>query len=314
MGEVVKSAIYAPAMTQWVAEARPMVAAITEADAMTVALERKTAESRDIAQARRIELGMYLRKVRGLMPARGTADEGWRAFLDAIEISVSTAHVYMEDAGKVSNRTASMSPAQVERSGAAYEKAPTDDRPAAPPPTDDDVEQEAARTASQAEAVGEPDVEIDRDTWCTPLWLAEAIGEWDIDPCSNDRSHIKARETFDLEKGINGLERAKQIGKLIRLFINPPYSDVMPWIQAYKHTRFCFLLKFDPSTKWFAALMERTELVLFPRGTRIQFEAPAGVPPEKALANQFPHALFYARGDDATDAIKSLCFSPWRTK
>lgn len=293
-----------PAISVWVEETRALIAEVTEGDAMEIAVERKLGETRDVARARRIALGLKLQQVRRALPARGSASDGWMAYLEAIEMSDTTAARYMKEATGITERAITQS-SQLGNS---------DDRPASPPPTDDDVEQEAAREVGAIAESPEPDVEIDRDTWCTPLWLAEAVGEWDIDPCSNDRSHIKAREMYDLDKGQDGLELARNIGKSIRLFINPPYSDVMPWVQAYKHTRFCFLLKFDPSTKWFAALMERTELVLFPKGTRIKFEPPEGVAAKDAIAPQFPHALFYACGDDATDAIKSLCFTPWRTK
>ncbi len=160
-------------------------------------------------------------------------------------------------------------------------------------------------------ASGESDVdavEIDRDTWCTPKWIADALGAWDLDPCSNERSHIQSARSFRFdERGEDGLALASSIDATARVFVNPPYSAVAPWIAAYGHTRFCFLLKFDPSTKWFTALMALTELVLIPQGTRIQFEAPPGVPPEKSGSNQFPHALFFARAVDASDDIRAKC-------
>jgi hypothetical protein len=62
-----------------------------------------------------------------------------------------------------------------------------------------------------------------------------------------------------------------------------------------------------------AELIERTHLILIPKGTRIQFEPPPGVPLDKAMANQFPHALFYAREEDATPEIRALCFA-WRVE
>lgn len=148
----------------------------------------------------------------------------------------------------------------------------------------------------------------DRDTWVTPLYLARAVGRWDLDPCSNDRSHLDAAKTFRLDRGQDGLVLAPFVSSRTRVWINPPYSDVMPWIKAYGHTRFCFLVKFDPSTKWCRELIKRTELVLFPTGKRIAFEPPPGV---EGASNQFPHGLFYARADDATDAISALC-TRWR--
>jgi len=83
---------------------------------------------------------------------------------------------------------------------------------------------------------------------------------------------------------------------------------VLRWIRAYAHTRFCFLLRFDPSTKWFAELYDVCELVAIPRGRRINFEPPPGV---KASSQTFPHALFYRRYADATPAVLRACIS-WR--
>lgn len=148
--------------------------------------------------------------------------------------------------------------------------------------------------------------DADRDTWCTPRWITDAVGRWDLDPCSNPRSTVQADETCRLDCGQDGLEHAALVAHTARVFINPPYSDVMPWVQAYRHTRFCFLLKFDPSTRWCEALLEHTSVVLFPRRTRVEFSPPPGV---ESSANPFPHALFYARLADVTDAIRALCFT-----
>lgn len=294
---MVRAAIIEPAITQLVAETRELMAALSEAEVATAKLEVRLTESREAARARRLELGLMLTRARQQLPARGTSTNGWRAYLEAIEMAESTAHRYMAEASSVSNRTGFQSSSNVEHSEVANEDVP--------PPSDDDAPREADCAATDDE------IEIDRDTWCTPKWITEAIGEFGLDPCANERSHVQAQTTFDLSRGEDGLVLASSVKKKARVFINPPYSDVTPWIEAYKHTRFCFLLKVDPSTKWFELLLEHTELVLIPRRTRIQFEAPAGVPPEKAIANQFPHALFYAHATDATDAIAALCFPGW---
>lgn len=149
--------------------------------------------------------------------------------------------------------------------------------------------------------------DADRDTWCTPKWITDAIGRFDLDPCSNARSTVQSELSFRLERGEDGLEQAAWVNANARVFINPPYSNVMPWVQAYRHTRFCFLLKLDPSTKWCEALLEYTSIVLLPRRTRVEFEPPPGV---EGSNNPFPHALFYSRLTDATDAIRALC-STW---
>ncbi len=152
----------------------------------------------------------------------------------------------------------------------------------------------------------------DRDTWCTPEWIAAAIGKWDLDPCSNSRSHVIASRRFALEDGDDGLVRSVDFDVGTRVFVNPPYSlgQVIRWIAAYGHMRFCFLVRFDPSTEWFGELYAKSRLVCVPRGRRVNFEPPPGV---RASSNVFPHALFYARVEDATPAILRACIA-WRTR
>lgn len=162
--------------------------------------------------------------------------------------------------------------------------------------------------AGTTDVVLAPNDEPDRDTWCTPKWLADAVGEFDLDPCSNSRSHIRARSTCKLSEGRDGLARCPT--QDTRTWINPPYSagQVIRWVRAYQHTRFTFLVRLDPSTEWFAELYRASEVLLVPRGKRIDFEPPPGV---KASSNPFPHVLAYADHRDITREIETLCFE-WR--
>ncbi len=151
-----------------------------------------------------------------------------------------------------------------------------------------------------------------RDGWATPLWLAEIIGSVYLDPCSNPRSHILARNTCSLETGGNGLfvcEKGVLTGpgwwseldpeyEILysqawadhTVYVNPPYArgQVIRWVRHYRHTRFIFLLRWDPSTDWFSELHPHCTHVWFP-DQRINFEPPPGV---KSSSNPFPHALF----------------------
>jgi hypothetical protein len=153
--------------------------------------------------------------------------------------------------------------------------------------------------------------EPDRDTWTTPAWIADALGRFDLDPCSNERAVIHATQAFTLANGLNGLDLAPAVDPEARVFINPPYSrgQVIRWVKAYAHTRFCFLLRFDPSTTWFAQLYRKSGLVVVPR-RRINFDPPPGT---KAFPNVYPHGLFFARASDASEQIKRLSYA-WRTR
>lgn len=131
-----------------------------------------------------------------------------------------------------------------------------------------------------------------RDSWCTPKWLADLLGKFDLDPCSNPRSHIRASRRLMLEEGSDGLY---------------PYAhgEVLKWVKHWRHTRFCFLLRWDPSTKWFAELIPHCTHVWFP-ARRINFEPPPGV---KSSSNPFPHALYLRDPDqEMLDALAANGF------
>ncbi len=263
--------------------------ALYDAEHMVEKLERQAYDARGAVGMRRLELGRLLARARPHWPERGPKAKGWGEFLSKRKIEQPRAWELMKLAGYV-------------------EISSSNDETPDHIPT---LVEAGARGSQQSMAGGPAPFEIDRNTWCTPVWITEALGDVDLDPCANERSHVRAGSTFRLDRGQDGLELAANVGHDWRVFINPPYSDVTPWVQAYAHTRFVYLLKFDPSTKWFAELIAKTGLVLIPRGTRVQFEAPLGVPPEKSEANQFPHALFFARADDAPKGLLDRCYA-WR--
>lgn len=128
-----------------------------------------------------------------------------------------------------------------------------------------------------------------RDSWCTPKWLADALGPFTVDPCSNERSHILAASNLSGGAGGDGLSIA--VSSTFSYFINPPYSrgQVMRWVDHYIGTDFTFLLRWDPSTAWFRKISEASECVWFAH-QRINFEPPPGV---TGGSNPYPHALFF---------------------
>lgn len=165
--------------------------------------------------------------------------------------------------------------------------------------------------------------ELARGAYCTPKEWADRVGPWDLDPFSNPRSHIVSAERCQLEDGGNGLSdlmlpgsyriaggAPRRAGPDVRVWGQPAYEIVDDAIAHYGHTRFCFLLRFDPSTRWFNRLYRLTRLVCVPRGKRLNFEPPPGVP---VSSNPYPHAFFYARPEDATERILRACIA-WRTR
>jgi hypothetical protein len=164
------SSIFVPAVTAWVEEGRAKVAEIREAEEVARKLEKKLTETREAAQMRRYEMGAFLVRVRDQMPRRGTKENGWKQFLEAIEVDDSTAHRYMELAKSAATShefDLRHNEPQV-REGALP--------PDAPPPVDEDAPAEPAldRDEDGARVAAEP--EIDRNTWCTPREWASASG------------------------------------------------------------------------------------------------------------------------------------------
>ncbi len=158
-----------------------------------------------------------------------------------------------------------------------------------------------------------------RDGACTPAWLADLIGDVQCDPCSNDRSHVRARlracglEAPAYDDGlevapIDGLALAPLVPPEWLTFINPPYSrgQVLRWVRAYGHVDFMFLLRFDTSTEWFEELTRVARYLWFPRRRRIEFEAPPGI---KFSSNPYPHAIYCRNPPNAELAAAGYVFT-----
>ena len=113
-----------------------------------------------------------------------------------------------------------------------------------------------------------------RDAWCTPKKITRRLPIVDLDPCSNPRSTVKARTKLMLETGDNGLLYS---WRGLSVFVNPPYSDVLPWaLKTVEAETFCFLVNVDPSTEWWRVLTSwGSNLFLF--RDRIDFDAPPDI-------------------------------------
>jgi len=129
------------------------------------------------------------------------------------------------------------------------------------------------------------------DGWCTPRCLADALGPFDLDPCSNARSHIKAGLDYGRHAAPpfdDGLAQDWHGS----VFVNPPYSDVGPWaakLAAYNGP-WVALLKLDPTTRWWATLMSAAPTVA-PFRKRIKFETDM---PGPGMTANFPSVLVYS--------------------
>ncbi len=90
------------------------------------------------------------------------------------------------------------------------------------------------------------------DAQCTPRDLALELGRFDLDVCSNPRSHILTDSSYQLERGEDGLS----LPWFGSVWCNGPYSDPLPWCQRLlaHDGPWCSLWKCDTTTEWFRQL------------------------------------------------------------
>lgn len=100
------------------------------------------------------------------------------------------------------------------------------------------------------------------DNRATPDWLKNVFSDW-FDPCP-----LNSNPTID---GLT-LEWPN------KTFINPPYSSPAAWVykaieESKKGKTIVLLMRFDPTTKYFKALIENNAH-LFYSGERLRFTNP----------------------------------------
>jgi hypothetical protein len=181
-----------------------------------------------------------------------------------------------------------------------------------------------------------------RGSTCTPLYVAQAVnarGAFELDPFSNERSHIAAHHACWLERGDDGYGRGRahpgsyfragpclgqdehngvrgvfdQLAADESAWIQPDYArdEVLHAIRHYVHTRFVALLRFDPRPEWHSLVGEASEwigvLSNSPGESSFEFELPPGI---QGGGNTFPHALYARRYEDVTPEMRRLCVYP----
>ena len=109
------------------------------------------------------------------------------------------------------------------------------------------------------------------DEWYTPDTLVEALGSFDLDPATSlQRGRQLAPRFFTTEQ--DGLQ-AEWFG---RVWLNPPYSDIRPWVKRMTEHNNGILLCFSRTEAvWFQELIEHCGAVFCLR-RRTQFRRPGG--------------------------------------
>jgi hypothetical protein len=134
-----------------------------------------------------------------------------------------------------------------------------------------------------------------KDGWCTPERVRTPLGLFfnplHLDPCSNRASKTGALiEWYGPPGGTNGLAMPwgsvpvdREPGELVRVFMNPPYSDKRAWARkAFDEwmTGGCEiigLLPADTDTQWFHRYALKAPAMVFVEG-RLTFEGDVSGP------------------------------------
>lgn len=110
------------------------------------------------------------------------------------------------------------------------------------------------------------------DDWLTPPEVLERLGDFALDPCS---SLVRPWDTAERHLTIadDGL-KTEWIG---RVWLNPPYSDVEPWLKKMTtHRNGMALLNSNTETQWFYdGIWKAATAVMFFKG-RLRFYRPDG--------------------------------------
>ena len=143
-----------------------------------------------------------------------------------------------------------------------------------------------------------PDSKFTPDDWLTPPWLIEAAGPFDLDPaCAPSMPwRTAARMIAPPEDGL----AVEWFG---RVWLNPPYSSIMPWarrIAAHGDGLFLVPAK-SPDTAWGQFTLANADAVLFAKG-RLLFWYPDGT----ESAGKWSPSMLCAFGSRNVDCLRRL--------
>lgn len=106
------------------------------------------------------------------------------------------------------------------------------------------------------------------DTLITPKYIIDALGKFDLDPCSGMKTTIGSISNWNIKRNEDGLKR-EWFGFV---FCNPPFSEKELWIEKMlKHRNGILLLPERGSAPWFGRLAEKADKH-FVIGKKINFE------------------------------------------
>lgn len=125
-----------------------------------------------------------------------------------------------------------------------------------------------------ADARNRPDSKSATDTWLTPRTILDPLGEFDLDPCCPPNMPWRTAKRM-----VSLPEDGLAIEWHGRVYVNPPWSDPLPWIRKMHHHKDGIWLSPAKSTdtKWGQLVLASCDAVFFPAG-RPLFHYPDGSP------------------------------------
>jgi hypothetical protein len=138
------------------------------------------------------------------------------------------------------------------------------------------------------------------DTWLTPVELIQALGKFDLDPCTPEYMPWKTAESRYFKPATDGL-KATWFG---RIWLNPPYGrEAAKWLaKLADHGRGTALIFARTETEmFFSTVWGKATAILFLKG-RLHFHLPDG---QRAPGNAGAPSCLVAYGVDDAEALKN---------
>lgn len=142
------------------------------------------------------------------------------------------------------------------------------------------------------------------DEWLTPPWVVEALGPFDLDPCSPiKRPWDTAATHYNIQD--DGLRQTWEG----RVWMNPPYAHSAKWLHrlAEHGTGTALIFARTETGLWFDHVWPRATALLFIKG-RLKFHLSDGRPAKNAAGAP---SVLVAYGERDADVLRS-CSIPGR--
>lgn len=121
------------------------------------------------------------------------------------------------------------------------------------------------------------------DDFLTPPEIVEAMGEFDLDPCSSHRQQrmlAKKRYCFPEDNGL-------MLPWSGSVFVNPPFSELQAWIDRFiLHGDGVLLVPARVEVSWFWKLWHNCDGIFFTKGP-VKYLCPEGKSPPRFFGGAF---------------------------